>query len=112
MEAGGRTPREGDAALAALLLVHGMIMNGGLDHALETLSAAEYAAGIVGFRYFGLFKAAAILAKARDAKEAEFGQLNSEYGKVVRSDSDLVDAFELKLRASPDAFFPVRQSDV
>jgi hypothetical protein len=44
LDAGGSPPREGDRALAALLLAHGMIMNGGVDHAVEALSAEELAA--------------------------------------------------------------------
>ena len=39
LDAGGEAPLQGDAALAALLALHGMIMNGGIDHALEALDA-------------------------------------------------------------------------
>jgi hypothetical protein len=52
LEEGGRAPREGDRALAALLLAHGMVMNGGVQHATEALSADEMAAAAAGFRYF------------------------------------------------------------
>ena len=38
LESGGPAAREGDRALAALLLAHGMVMNGGVGHALEVLS--------------------------------------------------------------------------
>jgi hypothetical protein len=35
LDGGGPKPRDGDRALADLLLAHGLIMNGGLGHALE-----------------------------------------------------------------------------
>lgn len=110
MEAGGSAPREGDAALASLLLVHGMVMNGGIDHALETLSKEEYAAGIDGFRYFGLPKVASILQRARGAMETDFERLNAEYGSLVPSDSTLVHAFQAKLIVSPGVFSPLKES--
>lgn len=107
MDAGGPAPREGDAALAALLLLHGMAMNGGLDHAIEVLGSENYALALNGFRYFGLEQAAAVLEQARDATEHQLEKLDAEYGAVVPSDSTLVHAFQVKLLSSPEAFAPV-----
>lgn len=112
MEAGGSSPGEGDKALAALLLVHGVVMNGGIDHALVALSTDEYNAGIEGFRYFGLTRSATVLEEARSAKEADIDRLNTEYGIAVPGDNKLVHAFHLKLAASPEAFSPLREPDV
>jgi hypothetical protein len=107
MEAGGPDPREGDSALAALLLLHGMAMNGGIDHAIEVLSSEEYTSALKGFRYFGLEQAAALLEKATGATQLQLEQLNAEYGAVVPSDGTLVHAFQVKLLSSPEAFAPV-----
>jgi hypothetical protein len=107
MAAGGPNSREGDSALAALLLFHGMAMNDGIDHAMHVLSSDEYASALKGFRYFGLEQAAAVLEKAAGATQLQLEQLNAEYGAVVPSDSTLVRAFQLKLLSSPQAFAPV-----
>ena len=58
LESGGTSPRTGDQALAALLLSHGLVMNGDVVHALECLSDSEIAAAIRGFEYFGLMEGA------------------------------------------------------
>jgi hypothetical protein len=107
MDAGGPTPREGDSALAALLLLHGIAMNGGIDHAIEVLGKDEYASALNGFYYFGLDHAAAVLERAKGATELQLEQLDAEYGAVVPSDSTLVHAFQVKLLSSPEAFAPV-----
>ena len=44
----------GDRALADMVLVHSLIMNGGVHHVLEVLSAHEIAAGMAGYKYFNL----------------------------------------------------------
>ena len=64
LEDGGPTPAEGDLALAALLRAHGVVMNGGVDHALEVLSAAELRAALAGYRYFGFEQIALLLEDA------------------------------------------------
>ena len=86
-----------------MLAVHGMIMNGGLDHALEALDPGELAAGIAGFRYFGLTEAASVL---EAANVADIGRelLSSKYGALVPDDGTLMSAFEEKYVASPDVF--------
>ncbi|MFT5430636.1 MAG: hypothetical protein ACI9OJ_001312 [Myxococcota bacterium] len=46
----------GDQHLEAMLIVHGLTMNGGVVHSLDVLEPGELRAGIDGFRYFGLEK--------------------------------------------------------
>ena len=103
LDAGGEAPLQGDAALAALLALHGMIMNGGIDHALEVLDVAEFADGIAAFRYFGLDEAACVLEAATQA-DIGLELLNSKYGALIPDDGALVTAFEKKYAASPDVF--------
>lgn len=107
MDAGGPDPRAGDSALAALLLLHGMVMNGGIDHALEVLSSSEYALAVQGFRYFGHEEAASVLEEATGSMRPRLEQLDEQYGMIVPSDSTLMQAFQIKLLESPDAFTPV-----
>lgn len=108
LELGGDNPREGDKALASLLLLHGMAMNGGIDHALEVLTPLEFSAALSGFRYFGLNRVAELLEGIGESvTEARAEKLHKEYGVAVPSDGTLVHAFRLKLLASPEAFSPV-----
>ncbi|MGD0959893.1 MAG: hypothetical protein ABSB19_08805 [Methylomonas sp.] len=104
LDAGGDDPREGDSALAALLLLHGMAMNGGVDHAIDVLSSEEYAMALAGYRYYGLERVADVLERARDATDAELDLLDTEYSELVPQDETLVQAFRVKLMASPEAF--------
>ena len=108
MERGGIAPHLGDSALAALLSLHGMAMNGGLDHAVDVLSAEQFHAAIDGFRYFGLIEMAVMLSHAISANDEELERLDTEYGKLVPTDSTLGNAFEETFRVSPDAFSPLK----
>jgi len=103
LEGGGKAPLEGDAALAALLAMHGIIMNGGIAHALEVLDVAEFADGIAALRYFGLDEAASVV---ETATRADIGLelLNSKYSALIPNDAALVAAFEKKYATSPDLF--------
>lgn len=107
-EAGGSEPREGDTALAALLYLHGMVMNGGIDHAVEVLSPEEYTSALNGYRYFGFEQVAKVLESASVVTtESQIEHLNKQYGEAVPNDSALMNAFQVKLQASPEAFTPV-----
>jgi len=106
LEHGGEAPREGDRALAALLLAHGLAMNGGVLHALGCLSNQERTDAIAGYRYFGLVTAADVFAKSyRQTGKAEEAS-NSAYWQAVPDDDALANAFRTKLAASPEAFAP------
>jgi hypothetical protein len=63
-EHGGPAKREGDTALAALLLAHGLVMNGGLFHAVGCLREHELSAPCQGFSYFGFAAVIAVLKEA------------------------------------------------
>ena len=52
---------DGDIALAALLSVHNLAMNGGLLHSVENHSQDQIERAIAGYRYFGLDDAAAVV---------------------------------------------------
>jgi hypothetical protein len=101
-------PCNGDRALAALLKAHGLVMNGGLLHAVECLSASELADAQAGYRFFNLDSVAKLLAVARKFWEAgddlEYyeGELNQDYTARIPDDSSLFERFESvhKIRAS------------
>jgi hypothetical protein len=107
LESGGAAPAAGDRALAALLLAHGLAMNGGVAHAIGCLSKSELAAAIAGFNYFGLTAASHVFQQAPDDSEETEERLNHMYWQAVPDDETLAHAFRIKLVASPDAFAPV-----
>ena len=104
LEAGGSSPAEGDIALANLLMAHGLVMNGGVEHAIECMSRDELADSIAGFKYFGFLAAANALSQPPSNMEDSEELLNSTYWQAVPDDSALVLAFHVKLLATPDAF--------
>jgi len=108
MKQGGAFPRAGDSALAGLLLLHGSAMSGGLGHTLESLSKREVAAGIEGYRYFGLLDVAELLQKMAKASGEELENMDEQYGRLVPNDGFLLQAFEKTYQESPDAFSPLR----
>ncbi|WP_220433203.1 hypothetical protein [Cognatiluteimonas lumbrici] len=82
-------------------------MNGGVTHALESLSQAEILAAVAGFEFFGLTDAARVFQQAPgDSDEAE-NRLNQLYFAAVPTDEALADAFGLKLASTPEAFAPL-----
>jgi hypothetical protein len=111
----------GDRALAALLLVHGSVMNGGVLHAVEALDREELARGADGYRYFSLDRAAALIERAavetpllpdmppQHAEDLEVS-LDAEYFELIPDDSAIVDAFERMLAERPAAFAPPHQA--
>lgn len=111
LEAGGRSPCAGDAALAALLLVHGMIMNGGMSHAVESLRPGELESGRAGCRYFGLHSAADTIERALrdDSVDREASYL--EYLSAVPSDDVIFLAFEAAFRSDPAEFAPLESDE-
>lgn len=104
MKSGGSKARVGDRALADLLLAHGMVMNGGVGHALQALSSDELAAAAAGYRFFGLDAVASLLEYSVTATEDEVDQADARYGAHIQSDQTLVDRFEALYSASPQDF--------
>lgn len=108
MDKGGEHPREGDRALADLLLVHGLSMNGGVLHAVESLKSAEFARGVAGYRYFGLDQVADLLADAAaNPHVPREEELDRAYGRFIPSDQTLAAAFKERFRDRPQAFAPL-----
>jgi len=104
LESGGENPREGDRALAALLLAHGLVMNGGVHHALEVLSENEIHAAISGFGFFSLAPVGRLLQVAQTLDEET---ANRQYWAFVPDDDAIDRQFRVIFRSSPDAFAPV-----
>ena len=108
--------REGDRALAGMVLADGLIMNGGVLNAVEVYheSAYEMTAAIAGFLYFGLPEVVSLLAEAMElflvGEELEKHEvaLDKRYWALVRDDSALTARFEAVLRANPAAFAPLQ----
>ncbi|WP_167759115.1 hypothetical protein [Blastococcus sp. TF02A-35] len=109
----------GDAALAAVLLCHGMAMNGGLLHAVESLEPGQRAAAADGFRALGLDAAAdaveevARQAAALDPEDPDAGErleeeANRRYEAALPGwDAEIQAAFEDHLAAHPEAYAPL-----
>jgi len=107
---GGRNAREGDSALAALMLAHGMVMNGGVEHAIVTLSPAEMAAAIAGFRFFGLTEIARLLEDVvqrgiEDEDQSEAA--DRRYGEILPDEDTIQDRFHARFASSPEKFAPL-----
>ena len=113
LEQGGVSPRSGDYALASLLLLHGLVMNGGVHHALESVDAAELTAAADGYAFFGFHDVAAFLRTATsDPLLSEWTQeteviANARYENMIPSDSDLVARFEEVFRNQATDFAPL-----
>lgn len=109
-DGGGRNPRTGDAALAALLLLHGYAMNGGVFHAVEGLDEAEFKRAADGYRFFGLNSVAALLDRAAQTPMAGRGGLEStfdaEYARLA-SDPHLTKRFCQYYTSHPESFAPL-----
>jgi hypothetical protein len=113
LDRGGSHPGVGDKALAHLLVIHGLIMNGGLWHVLDARSEEEIGRGIEAFRYFGLDGVAELLAEAlllyqqETEDEEPIEQLNAKYDQLIPSDEYLVGAFERRFSKAPQDFAPL-----
>ena len=109
----------GDAALAAVLLCHGMAMNGGLLHAVQGLEPDQRERAAAGFRLLGLdAAAAAVEAVARQADRLPADDLAAEerleveagrrYEEALPDWDETIDrAFRAHLREHPEAYAPL-----
>ena len=107
LEGGGPAPREGDKALNALLLFHGMGMNGGLAHAIEVLNEVEFRAAVEGYRFFRLDELADFLKSISDLPEEDLEERDGEYYEFVPDDSFLDEKFQAYFRKDPESFAPL-----
>lgn len=106
LEAGGTEPREGDRALAALLLAHGMIMNGGIQRALESLSTEELEAAIGGYQFYSLDDAARLLTEALNEGIDDEKEADERYAEAVPDDEAISARFRTVFAASRNVFSP------
>jgi hypothetical protein len=102
----------GDRALAALLRVHGLVMNGGVLHAVECATPHEFDAAKAGYRFFGFDDVVVVLTKAKGLVEsgAELDSLEAEFDRrysALANDSALFDRFAAHLARSPSDFSPL-----
>ncbi|NLE96811.1 MAG: DUF4375 domain-containing protein [Propionibacterium sp.] len=106
----GTGGEEGDDALAALLVLHGMVMNGGLVNAIEVAEEEELHAAVEGYRFFGLDDAADLIVETQSALDNDADpeiletMKDGEFYDLVPDDETVYDAFAAKLRDEPSAF--------
>jgi hypothetical protein len=104
---GGPAPGPGDTALSAALRLHNMIMSGGLDHALDVLTAEDLASAAAGFRYLQLSDVADLVEQAQGAPGDDLLQhLNARYSALIPQDQVIGDQLEALLQQHPDDFAP------
>jgi len=107
---GSLQPCRGDRALSDMLRAHGLVMNGGVHHALVCLSPDELASAVAGFEYFDLPEVASFLeALPTDpdlGKWTERSEVkaNQRYGRLVPDDDHLVAKFEGVFRKHSEEF--------
>jgi hypothetical protein len=104
--------RAGDIALADMVRLHGLIMNGGVQHALEHSDGDEWARGISGYQFFRLLPVAALLLRAASKPsvtdmESMLDDIDGEYTSLVPTDQALESVFHQVLDERPELFAPV-----
>lgn len=119
--AGAKRRREGDRALTAMVMADGLVQNGGVLHAVESLEPSETETACKAFEYYGLRPAAEVLRRAaREAAEGDEDrleeieeELDEAYSAVVSNeDGTLEAAFREHLRQRPDAYAPLDETDI
>ena len=107
----------GDRALTALLLFHGLVMNGGLLHAVQCLQPGELASAKSGYRFFGFQDVAELISDIGsvqtstgmlDSQEASFGL---RYSRSVPDDAMLSHRFEDYFETRKSDFAPLSDAD-
>jgi hypothetical protein len=102
----------GDRHLSALLLVDGMVQNGGPNHAADGCEPAELAAAAAAARYFGVEDLAAVIeelpaaASGYEEKAIEM-RLMQEYLDVLQDYGPLEAGIAARHAAAPEDFDPV-----
>jgi hypothetical protein len=94
--------------LSALLLAHGLTMNGGVVHATEAMTREERDAATSGYRFFGYGRVAELFA-ASDAwshEEERELRLNAAYAAEIPDDESLYRQFEAHFTAHHELYAP------
>jgi hypothetical protein len=106
----------GDRALSALLRVHGLVMNGGVLHAVECLTPTEIEEAASAYQFFRFDAAARLLVQARLTAESAHslseneGLLDSDYHRLIPDDSKLYARFDEHRCSHPQDFAPINES--
>jgi hypothetical protein len=115
---GGVGTGPGDTALGAVLLAHGMVMNGGVLHAVEGLEPDDLEAAIGGYRRLGAESTAQLLESVRaqiddgaldDAARAEALEIesNRSYAEVIPDDATLEELVRGDVDRNPGDYDPI-----
>lgn len=104
----------GDVALHMALVVHGLVQNGGVLHAVEGLNATDLEAGKSGYVWLGLADVASLISEievravTNESADGDLGALeeeaNSRYAAAVPDDEAIEVAFCDRLAKGPEAF--------
>src|SRR5262245_55166607 len=98
---------DGDRALAALLLVHGLVMNGGVEHAIEVLTAEQLRAAAAAYRYLAFEPIALLLEQTSKNRSFDADGADRRYWAVIPDDNTIEEHFRSVLSSSPAAFSPL-----
>ncbi len=99
-ENGGSDPLEGDVALTNMLLGHGYIMNGGLEH-FEDLSGEDQQESLAGYRFFSFSEAADLILKA---PKLSGDKLHAAQDAFAKFDSGMMDKVRAHIELHPRQF--------
>jgi hypothetical protein len=102
----------GDRHLSALLLVDGMVQNGGPNHAADSCEPAQLAAAAAAAGYFGMADLAAVIAELPAAAsdhndEGAEDRLSEAYYRIMPDGKRLDLALRARYAATPEDFEPV-----
>ena|SRR5881394_707799 len=97
---GGTEPLEGDVALTRMLLGHGWIMNGGVEH-FKDLSEQEQQESISGFRFFAFDDIADLISGVRKLSDNALDDAQSAY---LEFDSGMLERVRSYIEANPHQF--------
>lgn len=98
----------GGRYLSALLLVDGMVRNGGPNHAADSCDPAELAAAAAAARYFGMADLAAVIDELPAAAEDDDAddRLSDTYYRLAPDSERLTDALAARHATAPEDFQP------
>jgi hypothetical protein len=102
----------GDRHLSALLLVDGMVQNGGPNHAADSCEPAQLAAAAAAARYFGMEDLAALIAELPSAgsgydDEDVEDRLSEAYLRLTEDGERFDAVLQARHAAAPEDFEPV-----
>ena len=94
-----------ESAASAVWIAHGLVMNGGVLHCVESLSEKELRTAIAGYRLFDLSQAADILVEATrvsaDEADAAEGKLDTAYSAAIHDDEFLASHINAAFPSEP-----------